>query len=130
MTRLHSTFAGLALLFSLVMPGQADAADFIKELKNATKRGARDKADTTFVLHHSNGEETSLSGSDYETFTLRWMERGDGSFSDEYPMFLELYKGSGEKKHNIMINIASATYYKLDIEEIDGRWRYDFHFYY
>jgi len=46
------------------------------------------------------------------------------------PSSFELFNGTFEKKYNIIISLQNAIYYKLDIEKVDGKWEYKFHFYY
>jgi len=97
------------------------AGSFISELENSIKR-AQKGSDVEYILHLQNGKEITFTASDFESGNLV-------SYKDQ-PLYFELFKGSGSKKHNIMINLTSPVYYKLDIEKINGIWAYTFNFYY
>jgi hypothetical protein len=102
-------------------PSQAN--NFVKELTHSLERGL--DGGTRFTLHLSNGETVLLSGADYQSFRFYYRDS-----AREVPSVIELYSGSGKKKHNIMINLYATTYYRLDIEKTGGKWVYDFHFYF
>ena len=106
------------LMFTFVM-SLAFAADFIKELENSI---GRKECKGTYTLHFGDGKEQIFTGNDFSTGGI--IEKGG------VPIYFELYKGGGDKKQNIMININNAIYYKLNIEKVMGVWEYDFHFYY
>ena len=97
----------------------AIAGDFIKELENSINRK---ECKVTYTLHLSDGKEQVFTGHDFSSGGI--IEKGG------IPIYFEMYKGSGEKKQNIMININNANFYKLNIEKVMGVWEYDFHFYY
>lgn len=97
------------------------AGSFIAELENSIER-ARKGSKVEYILHLTNGEEYIITGHD---FTKGSVER-----KGDIPLYFELYKGSGDKKQNIMINIQNAIYYQLYIEKDMGVWDYEFHFYY
>ncbi len=97
----------------------AFAADFIKELENSINRK---ECKVTYTLHMGDGKEQVFTGHDFTSGGI--VEKGG------IPIYFEMYKGSGDKKQNIMININNAIYYKLNIEKVMGVWEYDFHFYY
>ena len=99
----------------------AMGASFEKEIRNALKRGK--EGFTFFHLHLPNGETIVVTGSDYDNHVVHVDNLG-------LPVSVELFSGSGSKKHNIFINIRRATYYKLDIEKDSGEWHYEFHFYF
>ena len=120
MFRRLAPFAAV-LLLAAALPSLAHAAGFVKELENALKRGG-DSAKTTLVLHPAGGEEVVLTADDYESYEIHL----DG----ELPVALEMYAGKGAKKHDIWINLSRCTYWRMDIEKIDKKWNYDFHFYY
>ena len=95
------------------------AADFIKELENSI---GRKECKVTYTLHMGESKEQIFTGHDFTSGGI--IEKGG------IPIYFEMYKGSGDKKQNIMININNAIYYKLNIEKVMGVWEYDFHFYY
>ena len=131
MSRLFRCFA-LCLSVLLVVPVEAEAASFRKELKNALKRGPKDNS-TTFVLHIS-GETIEITAADFDTWEAHLFEIGGSETFpnpwDFFPSHIEMYKGSGDTKHNIMINLIDAAYYRMDIDKEEGGWRYEFHIYY
>src|SRR5690554_1203913 len=95
------------------------AGGFLPELENSIRCR---KCPVTYTVHLSDGTEQVFTNSDFTS--------GSVVVQCGVPYFLELYHGSGEKKHNIMINISQATWYRFDIEKVGGEWKYDFHFYY
>jgi hypothetical protein len=97
----------------------AFGADFIKELENSI---SRKECKVTYTLHMGDSKEQVFTGHDFSSGGI--VEKGG------IPIYFEMYKGSGDKKQNIMININNAIYYKLNIEKVMGVWEYDFHFYY
>lgn len=115
----------LATLTTLVA-APASAGSMMTELSNAAKQGSKGgmKAElVTFTLHFGTGAEPIVvTGADYESYELH--EQGG------VPTHLELFAGSGSEKHNILINIDAARYYRLNIEKVDKDWRYDFHFFF
>ncbi|MCP4892777.1 MAG: hypothetical protein GY911_03060 [Actinomycetales bacterium] len=102
------------------------AGSMMTELENAAKLGSKDgpKADQVkFTLHFGTDSETiAITGRDFDSFKLH--DR------DGVPTHLELFAGSGEEKHNILINIDASTYYRLNIVKQYKEWHYDFHFYF
>ena len=131
MSRLFRCLA-LCLSLLLVVPVEAEAASFQKELRNALKRGPKD-GHTKFVLHMAS-ETIEITAADFDSWDGLLMGMVvDGrppNAWDFFPSHIEMYKGSGDSKHNIMINLDIATYYRMDIDKIDGKWHYDFHIYY
>lgn len=117
--------AFVSLLFTILV-GTADAGSMVKELSNAAALGAGEgpKDDqVSFTLHFGgNAEPLVVTGRDYDSFELHE--------EDGVPRQLELYAGKGEEKHNILINIAGARYYRLNVAKKYGEWHYDFHFHY
>ncbi|MES2622050.1 MAG: hypothetical protein V4615_14460 [Bacteroidota bacterium] len=105
--------------FILLTAHTVFAADFIKELENSINRK---ECKVTYTLHMGDGKEQIFTGHDFSSGGI--IEKGS------IPIYFEMYKGSGDKKQNIMININNAIYYKLNIEKVMGVWEYDFHFYY
>lgn len=95
------------------------AGDFLAELQNSIK--CRD-CPVTYTLHLADGTEKVFTNADFSS--------GNVVVQSGVPYFLELYQGSGAKKYNIMVNISQAVWYRFDIEKSDGKWSYDFHFYY
>jgi len=116
-----NSFVMRNLLFTFLLTfslSQTFAADFIKELENSINRK---DCKVTYTLH---------IGEKVQVFTGHDFTSGEIVDKGGVPMFFEMYKGSGDKKQNIMININNAVYYKLNIEKVMGVWEYDFHFYY
>ncbi len=115
-----------AVLAGLMVAGTASAGSMMKELTNAARMGEKDgpKDDQVkFTLIFGGGEaQVEITGRQYESYELH--ER------DGVPTQLELFSGSGEEKHNILINIEAARYYRLEIKKQYGEWHYDFQFYY
>jgi len=97
------------------------AGSFISELENSIKR-AQKGSKVEYILHLKNGDTKIFTAADFHSGNLV-------SYKDQ-PLYFELFKGVGSKKHNIMINLATPVYYKLDIEKTDGVWDYVFNFYY
>ncbi|TVR40957.1 MAG: hypothetical protein EA392_02845, partial [Cryomorphaceae bacterium] len=95
------------------------AGDFLRELQSSIKCNS---CGVTYTLHLADGSEKVFTNLDFTS--------GNVVVQSGVPYFLELYHGSGSKKHNIMINISQAVWYRFDIEKLDGQWNYDFHFYY
>lgn len=120
MSRLLALSATLGLLLCSVAP--AHAAGFEKELTNALARGEKGKADTLLVLHPSGGDAVEITPADFESYEIHM----DGHI----PVAIEMYAGKGKKKNDIWINLMRATYWRMDIEKIDGKWNYEFHFYF
>jgi len=99
----------------------AYAGNFAQELRNSIAR-AKDGSLVEYTLHFSNGTEKMFTGADFTSGRL--IEQGGA------PASFELFNGTFEKKYNIVISLQNAIYYKLDIEKVDGKWQYIFHFYY
>lgn len=97
------------------------AGSFISELENSIERASKGSK-VEYILHLTNGEDYTITGHDFTKGSIE--KKGD------IPLYFELYKGSGDKKQNIMINIQNAIYYQLFIEKDMGVWNYEFHFYY
>lgn len=109
----------LLILLLLTSSAPSFAGDFLAELQNSIK--CRD-CPVTYTLHLADGTEKVFTNSDFSS--------GNVVTQSGVPYFLELYQGAGIKKHNIMINISQAVWYRFDIEKVSGQWTYDFHFYY
>lgn len=109
----------LLTLSLLILSTTVFAGDFLRELENSIK--CRD-CPVTYTLHLADGTEKVFTNMDFSS--------GNVVTQSGVPYFLELYEGAGEKKHNIMINISQAVWYRFDIEKSGGKWAYDFHFYY
>lgn len=120
---MRTPFVLLSLLCTLAWSPAGLANNFVKELTHSLERGL--DGGTRFTLHLANGDEVKLSGADYESFRFYYRDA-----EREVPSVIELYSGSGAKKHNIMLNVFQASYYRLDIEKVGGEWIYDFHFYF
>ena len=124
MPRLLSLLVVLCLFAVATQP--AVAGSMMTELTNAAKLGSNDgpKADRVkFTLHFgTEAEPIVITGRDFESFELH--ERSG------VPTHLELFAGSGEEKHNILINIDASKYYRLNILKEYKEWHYDFHFYF
>ena len=98
----------LFTLLLIVIAGQfCFAASFIKELENSVER-ARKGSKVEYVLHLSTAEEKIITGHDFTTVEV--IRKGD------IPLYFELYKSSGDKKQNIMINLQNAAYHQLNVE--------------
>jgi hypothetical protein len=114
--------AALAVAFA----GPAHAGSMLTEMTNALKTGEGDGAEDDLVemtLHlGGSAEPVKITGRDYQSFKIF---ENDGT-----PVKLELYHGEGSEKHNILINIAAARYYRLNVVKRAGEWHYDFSFYY
>jgi hypothetical protein len=118
--------APMTLLLPLLLAAPAHANSMLKEMTNAVELGAGDSARdelVRFTLHFGAEEPVVVTGKDYDTFKIFASDEG-------LPTQLELYAGKGEEKHNILINVAAARYYRLNIEKRGRDWEYDFHFYY
>ena len=112
----------IVLVFALLLiVSSAFSRDFIYELEKSIAR-AQAGSEVEYVLHFGNGQQQMFTGADFTSGKL--MRNGAN------PLYFELFKGKGEKKHNIMINLRNPIYYKLDIEKSNGVWNYSFHFYY
>lgn len=111
----------IAIISLSIMLSNVHAASFIAELENSLAR-AQKGSKVEYILHLPNGKEHVITGYDFSKGNL--IRKGD------IPLYFELFKGSGEKKQNIMINLQNATYYELFIEKNLGIWDYVFHFYY
>lgn len=112
------------LLAPLLSP--AYAGSMLKEISNAVALGAGDGADddlVSFALHFGAEAPVIVTGHDYDSFKLYQTEQG-------VPTSLELYAGKGDEKHNILINIEAARYYRLNVSKADHDWHYAFEFYY
>ena len=112
----------VAAFFALTLPAAAEAAGFMTELENALKRGDRDRATTKLILHPGGGTEVTITPDDFESYTIHMDEK--------IPLAIEMYNGSGDKKNDIWINLTRCSYWRMDIEKIDKRWNYTFHFYF
>ncbi len=113
-----------ALLLSF-LAAPASAGSMIKEMTNAAKLGEGSGVSddqVSFTLHFGTEEPVVITGADFETFKL--------IDDDDTPQTLELYSGKGSEKHNILINIEAARYYRLNIAKDGGKWHYDFQFYF
>ena len=109
------------LLFILFTVSSAYSGTFINELELSIERALRGNK-VEYVLHLPDGKEQIFTAADFTSGRI--IERGG------IPLYFELYKGAGLKKHNIMVNLQNANYYKLNIEKVFDRWEYSFHFYY
>jgi len=124
MYRSLTLFVALAVATLFVVP--AEAGSMMTELENAAKLGTKDgpKADQVqFTLHF--GTETEpivITGRDFKSFEVH--------SKNDVPTHMELYSGSGDEKHNILINIDAANYYRLNISKKYKEWHYDFHFFF
>ncbi|MES2644306.1 MAG: hypothetical protein V4850_32775 [Myxococcota bacterium] len=118
--------AAVAFLALLTLPSRSDAGAMVKELRNGAALGEGDgpKDDqVSFTLHFGTGTEPIVvTGRDYQSFEL--FER------DGVPTQLELYHGKGDEKHNILINLEAAKYYRLNVAKKYDEWHYEFAFYY
>lgn len=105
----------------------AFAGSMLKEISNAVDLGAGDDpardALVTITLHFGSDAPVVVTGADYDSYKLYQTEQG-------VPTQLELYAGRGDEKHNILINIESARYYRLNVSKADHDWHYGFEFYY
>lgn len=111
----------IALVFFSIILSNAYAGSFIDELRNSLERSKKGSK-VEYILHLSGGVEHTITGHDFTSGEV--VKKGD------IPLYFELYKGSNDKKHNIMINLQNASYYQLFIEKDMGVWDYTFHFYY
>jgi hypothetical protein len=113
------------LLALLAAPASANS--MLKEMSNAVELGsgtdAERDAQVSFSLHFGSEKPVVVTGADYDTYKLFQSEEG-------LPTQLELYAGKGEEKHNILINISAARYYRLNVEKQGRDWHYDFEFYF
>ena len=109
------------LLFILYFVLPVFAGSFVQELRNSIAR-ARDGNIVEYTLHFPDGQEKMFTGADFTSGRL--IEQGGA------PAAFELFNGTFDKKYNIVISLQKAIYYKLDIEKIDAKWEYRFHFYY
>ncbi|PCI98375.1 MAG: hypothetical protein COB15_06070 [Flavobacteriales bacterium] len=107
---------GMLLIVSLSF-----GRDFIYELEKSIAR-AQKGSKVEYVLHLPGGDEKTFTGKDFTS--------GNLVKSGETPLYFELFKGEGDKKYNIMVNLRTPIYYKLDIEKVNEVWNYSFHFYY
>lgn len=125
MTRSTRVVVFLVLLLAVPV-GIARAGSMMTELANALKLGEGDGTSDdliSFTLHFgTETEPVVVTGRDFQSFKV--FEQ-DGT-----PIKVELYAGQGTEKHNILINIASAKYYRLNVAKRANEWHYDFHFYY
>jgi hypothetical protein len=115
----------VALSLALFLATPAHAGSMLKELTNAAALGQGDgpKDDqVTFTLHFGGGDPVVVTGRDYDSFE---MHEREGVASA-----LELFAGKGDEKHNILINIDGARYYRLNVAKKYGEWHYEFAFYY
>jgi hypothetical protein len=102
------------LLVSSVMAGSV-----MGELERAcdlASETSKDAEHVTFELHFANGETKTVGGADFEKCEI--IEEGG------YPRYLYLYKGKGGQKQNLMVSLATATHYTLDIFEEYNQWHY------
>jgi hypothetical protein len=124
MPRFWSLLVVLTLVALTAQP--ALAGSMMTELTNAAKLGSHDglRAERVqFTLHFgTQTEPIVITGHDFESFELH--DRSG------VPTHLELFAGSGEEKHNILINIDAAKYYRLNILKENKEWHYDFHFFF
>ena len=111
----------LLVAFALISVFSSKAGNFITELENSIDR-ANKGSKVEYVLHFQNGKIKTITASDFKGGNLV-------SYKDR-PLYFELYKGHGSKKSNIMINLTTPIYYKLDIEKVNGKWNYIFNFFY
>lgn len=120
------TFAVLSCMALLALPTRSEAGGMVKELRNGAALGEGDgpKDDMVpFTLNFgTNSEPIVVTGRDYQSFEL--FEK------DGVPVQLELYHGKGDEKHNILINLQSAKYYRLNVVKKYDQSHYEFAFYY
>ncbi len=116
----------LATLAALILSTPATAGSMLTEMSNALKAGEGDGAEDDLIemtLHFGGTTEpVRITGRDYQSFKIF---ENDGT-----PTKLELYHGEGSEKHNILVNIAGARYYRLNVVKKAGEWHYDFQFHY
>lgn len=108
-------------LLTLSIVFMAYAGYFAQELRNSMSR-ARDGNLVEYTLHFPGGEEKLFTGADFTNGRI--IEQGGA------PAYFELIHGKYEKKYNIVISLQNCIYYKLDIEKVNSKWEYRFHFYY
>jgi hypothetical protein len=110
----------------MLLSSSAYAGSMLTEMTNALKVGEGDGAEDDLVLITLNfgaGQEpVTITGRDYQSFKI-FDEGGT-------PVKMELYHGEGSEKHNILVNVAAARYYRLNIAKKAGEWHYDFSFYF
>lgn len=111
----------IILLLTLLITSTISAGNFITELKNSIER-AHKGSKVEYILHFQNGKVKKITASDFKG--------GEIITYKDRPLYFELFKGHGNKKSNIMINLTNPIYYKLDIEKVNGKWNYIFNFYY
>ncbi len=107
---------GMLLLVNLTF-----GRDFIYELAKSIER-AQKGSKVEYTLHLAGGEVKKFTGSDFTSGNL--VRTGDT------PLYFELFKGQGDTKYNIMVNLRTPVWYKLYIEKVNDLWNYSFHFYY
>lgn len=120
------SFLFVLALFAAAAPlGTASAGSMLTEMTNALKLGEKGGTEddlVSFALHFGKEDPVVVTGRDFETWKLF---EHDGT-----PVKIELYAGEGSEKHNILINVGEARYYRLNIAKRGGEWHYDFHFYF
>lgn len=110
-----------ALLFALSFMISAFAGSFAQELRNSIVR-AKDGSLVEYSLHMPDGTTKMFTGADFTSGRI--IEQGGTAAS------FELFKGTFDKKYNIVISLQNAIYYRLDVEKVNDKWEYRFHFYY
>jgi hypothetical protein len=113
----------LSVFFAVTTSAHANS--MLKEMSNAVELGSGDGPKdelVSFTLHFGADKPVVVTGKDYDSYKLYQTE--------DLPTQLELYAGKGDDKHNILINIAAARYYRLNIAKKDKDWHYDFEFYF
>jgi hypothetical protein len=107
---------GLIFLFNISF-----GRDFIYELAKSIDK-AQKGSKVEYILHMPGGIEKTFTGADFTSGNL--VKAG------EIPLYFELFKGQGDEKYNIIVNLRTPIYYKLDIKKENDLWNYSFHFYY
>lgn len=111
-------------MYALLFAAFVHAGSMSTEVNNALSTGQGDgTADDLVVINlHFGAEVQTITGRDYQSFKVFEV---DGT-----PSKIELYHGQGTEKHNILINVSAARYYRLNMAKRGGEWHFDFDFYY
>lgn len=109
----------MLMLTSLI----GNAQEFLKELENSVERS--DGGSGAIVEYH-----VYLTPSNVKSYLAEDYDKGVLIKDGEVPKYFELTKMEGETKEVFVINLEKASVYELKVDEVKGKIRYRYKFYY
>lgn len=109
----------IILLTSLI----GNTQEFLKELETSVERS--DGGSGAIVEY-----QIYLTPSNMKMYVAKDFDKGLLVKEGGVPKYFELSKKSGEEKEVFVINLEKASVYELEVENVKGKIRYRYKFYY